>query len=409
MTSAETMSNNNNSNNVVERIDSGYSSDSALVRKRMESIQQQQKVAQRKQGNKRCVGGGSSGGKKKTKKKNKSKSNKKDEKEKKKGKHSKSSSANSYCEDDADDDGTVVSKNIKKKKNKMKSSKKEKGTTTSIIINDGYYKDYDKRLEELEKLESKLLEESGLLQKEREVLGFERESIEMQLNEEFHRCDELTIRVKELEHIVQSHKLSNTGNKYAESIDEKVELKLQYENEINELNKRLLEKDNEIEDMKHIATRDLKILQDDANNTGNNNNNNINNDNGDDFDFDFDPTNNNIADINGKSPQRLQGELLQTVAKLTEKENQLKQQSKELDLAQEELNSFRDGNQMSQFKSNISTLQQENKDLEQELSKEQTDRTTKLKEKDETITFLMNELARLKQEQSIKSPRPLVR
>ena len=377
----------------------------------MESIQQQQEVAQRKQGNKRCVGGGGdsgSGGKKKNKKKNKSKSNRK---EKKKGKQNKSGSAISYCEDDADDDSTVVSKSNKKKKNKTKSSKKEKGTTTtkdqidtSVIINDGYYK-YDKRLEELEKLESKLLEESGLLQKEREVLGFERESIEIQLNEEFHRCDDLTIRVKELEHIVQSHKLSNAGNKYAESIDEKVELKAQYENEINELNKRLLEKDNEIEHMKHIATSDLKILKGDEDITGNNSNS----DNGNDNDSDFDPTSNNIADINGKSRERLQGELLQTVAKLTEKENKLKLQSMELDLAQEELDLFRDGIQTNQFKTEITTLQQENKDLGQELSKEKTNRSTKLKEKDETITFLMNELVRFKQEQSISSSRPLVR
>merc|ERR1712238_228013 len=283
--------------------------------------------------------------------------------------------------DDVDDGDNTVSKK------KMKSVGKKEMYTKD----DTGYHNYDKRLEELEKLEWKMGKERGLLQKEREVMAFERERIEMQLNEEFHKCDDLTVRVRELEQVVQSNKLSNAGNN-AESIDVKEIMKVRYEKEKDYLKKQLFDKDTEIENLKRTA-KDLKILQD---------TNNDNDTNGTDF------NSANIAD-NGKSRERLLGELLQTVAKLTSKESQLKQQTKELDLAQEELDSLRDGKQMTQLKNSLSSIQQKKKELEQELYKERTEKFTKLKEKDETITFLMNELASLKQAQSISSPRPMMR
>mmetsp|Transcript_46053 Transcript_46053/g.51979 ORF Transcript_46053/g.51979 Transcript_46053/m.51979 type:complete len:677 (-) Transcript_46053:190-2220(-) len=400
-----------NNDNVDMMIDSGYSSDSALVRRRMETIQKQHKEAQRQQGNKRATEGGK---KKKKKSKNKNKSKKKDKKKAKKNGKPGSSTTLSSCgdsvvttnssedddfiflkKDDVDDGDNTVSKK-KKKKKKMKSvGKKEMDTkddnVTSNNFGDTGYHNYDKRLEELEKLEWKVSEERGLLQKEREVMAFERESIEMQLNEEFHKCDDLTVRVRELEQVVQSNKLSNAGNN-AESIDVKEIMKVRYEKEKDDLKKQLFDKDTEIENLKRTA-KDLKILQD----TNNNNDTNV---------TDFNSA--NIAD-NGKSRERLLGELLQTVAKLTSKESQLKQQTKELDLAQEELDSLRDGKQMTQLKNSLSSIQLEMKELKQELYKERTEKTTKLKEKDETITFLMNELASLKQAQSISSPRPMMR
>jgi len=400
-----------NNDNVDMMIDSGYSSDSALVRRRMETIQKQHKEAQRQQGNKRATEGGK---KKKKKSKNKNKSKKKDKKKAKKNGKPGSSTTLSSCgdsvvttnssedddfiflkKDDVDDGDNTVSKK-KKKKKKMKSvGKKEMDTkddnVTSNNFGDTGYHNYDKRLEELEKLEWKVSEERGLLQKEREVMAFERESIEMQLNEEFHKCDDLTVRVRELEQVVQSNKLSNAGNN-AESIDVKEIMKVRYEKEKDDLKKQLFDKDTEIENLKRTA-KDLKILQD----TNNNNDTNV---------TDFNSA--NITD-NGKSRERLLGELLQTVAKLTSKESQLKQQTKELDLAQEELDSLRDGKQMTQLKNSLSSIQLEMKELKQELYKERTEKTTKLKEKDETITFLMNELASLKQAQSISSPRPMMR
>ena len=101
------------------------------------------------------------------------------------------------------------------------------------------------------------------------------------------------------------------------------------------------------------------------------------------------------------SRQRLQGEFLQTVAKLTKKELQLKWQTKELDSAREELDSLRDGQFVSQLQNRISNLQRENKDTERNLKTERIERTSTLKEIDETIMYLMSDLARLKQEQSL--------
>merc|ERR1712238_353327 len=87
-----------NNDNVDMMIDSGYSSDSALVRRRMETIQKQHKEAQRQQGNKRATEGGK---KKKKKSKNKNKSKKKDKKKAKKNGKPGSSTTLSSCGDSA--------------------------------------------------------------------------------------------------------------------------------------------------------------------------------------------------------------------------------------------------------------------------------------------------------------------
>merc|ERR1711988_600613 len=209
----------------------------------------------------------------------------------------------------------------KKTKRKSKMVKNKKGddaahafsSSSRINIGDVTFKEYDRRLEELEKLESWLSEERVLLQKEWEIIAFERDSMELQLNEEFEKGEELTAQVKELEQIVQSQKMSKAGNEFE-------------------------------------SEKQLK----------------------------------------------------KTVTRLTEMESQLKQQTKELD-------ALREGTVLNELQNDLSKTQTEKKNLENALYNEQKLRTTKLNEKDETIMYLMGELARLKQEQSLSNPRPLVR
>jgi len=61
---------------------------------------------------------------------------------------------------------------------------------------------------------------------------------------------------------------------------------------------------------------------------------------------------------------------------------------------------LQDGSGISVLQTEIRNLTTRNRELEQSLSTERKENSTKLKDKDETITFLMGELARLKQEQS---------
>jgi len=402
------------SSNDGGNFDSGYSSDSALVRKRMQMLQQEQD-ARRKEGTQKS----SNGGKKKKKKggKKKGSSKKKEKKKSPKNRNSleKENSARSGLGSLEGDNSTATTisggseeevrqeemrqsseikddnngkKKKKKKKQKTKKTKdgkkKKKRAVISFVVNgdDDACADFDKRLEEIEQFEAALVEERKSIQKERETMAFERESMEMRMDEESHHCDGLNRRIRELEQLVQSQKLSNAGND-AESSNEKNGLKLDFAREKREFHLQLVEKEREIEDLK-LTVRELQMLQGATKNA-------------DDNSFDS----NSKGD--GKSRERLQGELLQTVAKLSEKEAQLKAQSKELDLTREEVATLKLKCETSELKKVFDASKEDNKKLQQEMENERKENNTKLKDKDETVTFLMNELARLKKEQSIST------
>eukprot|EP00536_Pseudo-nitzschia_multiseries_P011572 jgi/Psemu1/308343/fgenesh1_kg.402_\ len=103
----------------------------------------------------------------------------------------------------------------------------------------------------------------------------------------------------------------------------------------------------------------------------------------------------------GKSRARLQGEVLQLSAKLHEKEAKLESQGRDLESTKEELAKVMDGNELVKVKLALENLQQIQKAMVEEIANERKETSKKLKEKDETVGFLMTELARLKQEQSL--------
>ncbi len=370
-------------------IDSGYSSDSALVRKRMQMLQQEQK--------KDSEGKKKKGGKKKTSKKDKKKPNKGGiEKETAgqspggslEGDSTVTTISVETLEEAAQSNHTSATKRKKKKKTKTKKKRpkdgkrKKKKAVISFVVDadDEACADFDKRLQEIEQFEASLVEERRQIQKERETMAFERESMEMRMDEETQLCDELKLRVKELEQQVHSQQISNAGN-VNESIDEKNGMKMDFLREKREYHIQLTEKDKEIDDLK-IQVRDLQMMQGAAR---------------------IDEDIGGMAD--GKSRERLQGELLQTNAKLTQKEAQLEEQGRELAMAREEVAALKAGKETAELKNLLFAAQGENEKLQQEIENERTQNAEKLKDKDETVTFLMNELARLKLEQSKSSKR----
>ena len=115
----------------------------------------------------------------------------------------------------------------------------------------------------------------------------------------------------------------------------------------------------------------------------------------------FDLDSNNATD--DKSREQLQGELSQKNDELSEKEFQLKCQGEELDLARIRIASFeKNSEEVTELKQLLVASQEDAKKLQQEFENERKEHANKLKEKDETVEFFMNELARLKMEQSSK-------
>jgi hypothetical protein len=213
------------------------------------------------------------------------------------------------------------------------------------------------------------------LQKEREAIAFERESLELQLSDELQKNEELTMQILELEQQLQSQQYSN-ANEFRGQQDwekEKEDLKATFEGEKNELSQRLLEKDREIQDLERTV-KDFEMLQEKSGLLS--------------------------EDSEGKSKERLQGELLQTIAKLSQKESRLQQQSEELEQIKAEMAELALGAGVEAFREEIKCLKDEKRQMEENWKAEKKDCDAKLKDKDDTITYLMGELARLKQEQS---------
>eukprot|EP00537_Pseudo-nitzschia_pungens_P006913 CAMPEP_0172378196 /NCGR_PEP_ID=MMETSP1060-20121228/69296_1 /TAXON_ID=37318 /ORGANISM="Pseudo-nitzschia pungens, Strain cf. cingulata" /LENGTH=733 /DNA_ID=CAMNT_0013105911 /DNA_START=317 /DNA_END=2518 /DNA_ORIENTATION=+ len=312
------------------------------------------------------------GTKTKKKKKTKSKTTKK-KKGKGKGKGSTSSST------------TKKGKRKKKKKGGKKKKKKEKRAFISFEVrgdddaNDPY-EIFDKRLQEIELFEHALMKDKLLLQKQREAMAFEIESMEMRLDEEVQASEDLEEHVRHLEQQLQSYQISDAGNK-VETMNEREAMKYEFNQEKDELLRQISDKDAEIEDLKSRVDESKPAKKED-----------------DEFAIP-----NRMAE--GKSRERLQGEILQMNAKLHEQETRLETQSKELESTRLELAMLMDGNELQQAKAALEALRQEHKNLAEEVEKERKENDKKLSDKDETVTFLMNELARLKMEQSIMNRR----
>jgi hypothetical protein len=102
----------------------------------------------------------------------------------------------------------------------------------------------------------------------------------------------------------------------------------------------------------------------------------------------------------GKSRQRLQGELLQAVARLSDCESVIARERMEIAEMKQELTALREGNGVQQLKDEMMTVKKEKKELEiaLEIGREKTQ--AKVRSKDETIEFLMEELVNLKKAQS---------
>lgn len=231
---------------------------------------------------------------------------------------------------------------------------------------------YDKRYQEIEKFEAFLFEERNKLQKERATIAFERESLELQLIEENIKSESLSLQVKELEHELKSMRLSHAGNS-AEMSMELDDVKADFQRQMQEMTWQLREKEKEIQGLKSKEVTARSNHSDASSHSGS---------------------------FEGKSRDRLQGELLQTTSKLMEKQQLADRQQSEIERLREELTGMRNGSGVAQLKDEISELTAYNIQLENDLDRERKDSVTKLKEKDETITYLMGELARLKQEQS---------
>jgi hypothetical protein len=231
---------------------------------------------------------------------------------------------------------------------------------------------YDSRYQEIEKFENFLFQERNKLQQERATIAFERESLELILNEETIKSESLALQVKELEQELQSMRLSHAGND-AVKTTELDEMKLKFERTTEDLSRQLREKDIEIQELKSKAFSSRSGHSD---------------------------ASSQDSALEGKSRDRLQGELLQATSKLIEKQQLVEQQAAELQSLRVELVGLQSGNEVLELKQQIDGLNTKTTELEKELAEERKDSAAKLKDKDETITYLMGELAKLKQEQS---------
>lgn len=232
---------------------------------------------------------------------------------------------------------------------------------------------YEKRYEEIEKFEAFLFQERDKLQKERATIAFERESLELQLNEETNKAELLSQKVKDLEQQLHSLRLSHAGNN-AELEAELEDLKANFRQQKRELMKQLRDKDADMEELK--AREPVSSRSNHSDNSS------------------------DASTLGAKSRDRLQGELLQINSKLIEKQQMLERQASELEDLQIELSGLRDGSIVSHLREEVQSLRNQKLQAENDLTKERKDNASKLKDKDATIIYLMSELARLKQEQS---------
>jgi hypothetical protein len=324
----------------------------------------------------------------KSKRRSRSSSQRRSKKNKKKKSHKnkKSSKSSVSCSDDdiyGDDNVHNYLNN-----DSFSSSAKEKLEVTERMLElDSCFQDvdkqaeavtkktYDQRFEEVEKFEAMLFEERERLQKERASVAFERESLDLQLQEEVERNEVLSLKVGYLEKQLQANETLGKANT-AELSAELHDLKVNFEAQKKALLFQLTEKGKEISDLKSRET--LGTL---------NHSDHSSQDSG----------------TGAKSRERLQGELLQARSKLMETQHLLEQQTSELEALHEALICHQDGTALAKLQDDLNESKKHANELKQELAKQRNGNAIKLKEKDETIEFLLSELAKLKQEQSMNS------
>ena len=298
--------------------------------------------------------------------------------------------------DEEEDDNVFVDgegkDEIEVQKEAAKAAKEAKANAKAI----------DKRLAEIENMESALKKEKETVEKEKEVIAFERESLELQLDEEIQKNENMNLKIFELEQQVRDMQLMHDAGKdndkdiegkdddseptdMSELQGENEHLKVQLERQKREYLVFLNEKEVEIKKLQDTIDR----LQNEE-----------------------DPE--DITIVPGeKSRERLQGELLHAVTKLHDREALIQKQQKEVIETRNELAELREGVRIQEFKDEIATITAAKEELQKEkdeeilqLQKEKDakilENEAKLAEKEETIAFFIAELAKLKQEMSEK-------
>jgi hypothetical protein len=234
----------------------------------------------------------------------------------------------------------------------------------------------DERLAAIERLEMELARERGTMEKERESIAFERESLELQLDEEAQKNESLNQQLRELKQEEQEEKFTGAAGKAHELTElsgENEALSAQLKREQRQSEQRMIEKESEIEDLQNTI-KNLKMEEK----------------------VDVFTVNPN----DGKSKQRLQGELLQAIAKLSDRDATITRQNKEITEMRQELDFLQAGDLVQKLKKQMIDIQEEKDELVTKLESGQKETEMKITTKDETIAFLIEELGNMKKAES---------
>eukprot|EP00934_Nitzschia_sp_Nitz4_P008031 Nitzschia sp. Nitz4//scaffold24_size164493//126569//129607//NITZ4_002346-RA/size164493-processed-gene-0.242-mRNA-1//-1//CDS//3329544168//8021//frame0 len=234
----------------------------------------------------------------------------------------------------------------------------------------------DRRLAGVEELEQALAAEKKTLNMQREKIAFERESLELQLQEEINRNEALELQVAELQSKLEEAIALNEseGGQDPDGLaGENEALRSQLNSQQREAEQRMNVMEAEMGELKET----IKALR---------------------MEHDVDDIAVNPND--GKSRQRLQGELLLAVTTLRTRDEQIDRARDEIISLTQELSGFRSGKGVVELREEIEKLKGEIVNGEEALEKEKRETEMKLKSKDETIAFLIEELGQVKKAQS---------
>jgi hypothetical protein len=235
----------------------------------------------------------------------------------------------------------------------------------------------DDWLAAIERLEMELARERGTMEKEMESVAFERESLELQLDEEAQKNESLNQQLRELkQEQEQEEKFTGAAGKAHELTElsgENEALSAQLKREQSQSEQRMIEKESEIEDLQNTI-KNLKMEEK----------------------VDVFTVNPN----DGKSKQRLQGELLQAIAKLSDRDATITRQNKEITEMRQELDFLQAGDLVQKLKKQMIDIQEEKDELVTKLESGQKETEMKITTKDETIAFLIEELGNMKKAES---------
>jgi hypothetical protein len=240
----------------------------------------------------------------------------------------------------------------------------------------------DKRLALIEEMEQTILEERREMEKEKEKMAFERESAEMQLDEEIQKNEALQTLVDQRRF---EHEHEEAAGQSETPCDETL-LELSGENEV--LKKRLQVEKRETEVLVQTLEREINELKQNIETTKDTNAAN------DEY------TATSPCTASRMSVGRLHGELLQANSKVADKDCIISRQKKKLDELFEELMGYREGYGMEKLKKDVAELRARGAEREAVLEKGVSEMEMKLKHKDDTIAFLIEEMGSLKKQQS---------